>query len=605
MLSLLKKLKAILPVKDKFKVLILIMFMIVAGFLEVLSIAVLAGFVAGVADPNLLLDNQYLAKLFNFLNISTDRQILVYGTISLIAIFLFKNLYLISYKYLKARFIYNRYRSISSRLFKIYMNAPYSFHLRRNSAELIRNVNSEAMAIATSVMLPLLQIATELIMALAIIILLLIVEPLVTLFALIILGGASVLFLKFTKKQMKQHGEKALAERSSIIKTINEGIGGFKEITLMNRQSWFIKKFEASILNLSRAQIYQQITRQSVHPIIETFAIAGILLIAVFLLSQGHSLASLAATLALFALSIKRLLPAINNIISEYNSLRYHSYSVEPIYQDLTSLKDYEYREKDIKEEKIKKKKNNDNSFLKDKIEIKNLDFSYDKSQKLILKDVSLNIFQGQAIGFVGSTGSGKTTLIDLILGLLKPSQGEILVDNKNIKDHLSSWQQNIGYIPQFIYLSDDSIKNNIALGLKEKEIDDEKIRKAIEVSQLTEFVDQLPDKENTKIGERGVRLSGGQRQRIGIARALYNNPEVLVMDEATSSLDNITEKFIIQAIEKLKKDRTIIIIAHRLTTVKNCDTLYILKQGQIIAKGSYQELAEKNQEFKGMTGES
>ncbi len=602
MLNLLKKLKAILPAKDKFKVIILILFMLLAGFLEVLSIAILSGFVAGVADPDLLLNNQYLAKLFSFLNITTARQILVYGTICLISVFLFKNLYLIGYKYLKARFIYNRYRSISSRLFKIYMNVPYSFHLRRNSAELIRNVNSEAMAIATSVMLPLLQIATELIMALAIIILLLIVEPLVTLFALIILGGASVLFLKFTKKQMKQHGEKALAERSAIIKTINEGIGGFKEITLMNRQSWFIKKFEASILNLSRAQIYQQITRQSVHPIIETFAIAGILLIAVFLLSQGHSLASLAATLALFALSIKRLLPAINNIISEYNSLRYHSYSVEPIYQDLTSLKDYEYREKDIKEEKIKKKKNNDNSFLKDKIEIKNLDFSYDKSQKLILKDISLNIFQGQAIGFVGSTGSGKTTLIDLILGLLKPSQGEILVDNKNIKDHLSSWQQNIGYIPQFIYLSDDSIKNNIALGLKEKEIDDEKIRKAIEVSQLTEFVDQLPDKENTKIGERGVRLSGGQRQRIGIARALYNNPEVLVMDEATSSLDNITEKFIIQAIEKLKKDRTIIIIAHRLTTVKNCDTLYILKQGQIIAKGSYQELAEKNQEFKGMT---
>ncbi len=600
MLDLLKKLKAILPAKDKFKVIVLILFMIFAGILEVLSIGILSGFVAGVADPDLLLKNQYLTNLFKFLNITTDRQILIYGTISLIAIFLFKNLYLIAYKYLKARFIYNRYRSISSRLFKIYMNVPYSFHLKRNSADLIRNVSPEARAIATNVMLPLLQIATEAIMTLAIIILLLAVEPLVTLFTLIILGGVSALFLKFTKKRMKRHGKKALAERAEIIKTLNEGVGGFKEVTLMNRQAWFIKKFEDSILNLSRAQIFQQATKQSVKPIIETIAIAGILLIAIFLLNQGHSLASLAATLALFALSIKRLLPAINGIISQYNSLRYHSYSVDPIYQDLINLKDYEYKERREKEEKKDKKE--DSSLLKEKIEVKNLDFKYDSDQELILKNISLTIPQGHAIGLVGATGSGKTTLVDLILGLLKPTSGQIEVDRKDIFKHLADWQENIGYIPQFIYLSDDSIKNNIALGLKEEDIDDKKIKKAIEVSQLTEFINQLPDKENTKIGERGIRLSGGQRQRIGIARALYNNPEVLVMDEATSSLDNVTEKIIIQAIEKLKRNRTIIIIAHRLTTVKNCDNLYILKHGQIIAQGSYNELAEKNQEFKGMT---
>lgn len=600
MLDLLKKLKAILPAKDKFKVIVLILFMIFAGILEVLSIGILSGFVAGVADPDLLLKNQYLTNLFKFLNITTDRQILIYGTISLIAIFLFKNLYLIAYKYLKARFIYNRYRSISSRLFKIYMNVPYSFHLKRNSADLIRNVSSEARAIATNVMLPLLQIATEAIMTLAIIILLLAVEPLVTLFTLIILGGVSALFLKFTKKRMKRHGKKALAERAEIIKTLNEGVGGFKEVTLMNRQAWFIKKFEDSILNLSRAQIFQQATKQSVKPIIETIAIAGILLIAIFLLNQGHSLASLAATLALFALSIKRLLPAINGIISQYNSLRYHSYSVDPIYQDLINLKDYEYKERREKEEKKDKKE--DSSLLKEKIEVKNLDFKYDSDQELILKNISITIPQGHAIGLVGATGSGKTTLVDLILGLLKPTNGQIEVDRKDIFKHLADWQENIGYIPQFIYLSDDSIKNNIALGLKEEDIDDKKIKKAIEVSQLTEFINQLPDKENTKIGERGIRLSGGQRQRIGIARALYNNPEVLVMDEATSSLDNVTEKIIIQAIEKLKRNRTIIIIAHRLTTVKNCDNLYILKHGQIIAQGSYNELAEKNQEFKGMT---
>jgi ATP-binding cassette subfamily C protein len=592
--------------------------MILAGLLEVVSIGLLSGFIAGVANPDLILNNQYISSILSTLNINNQRQILVFGTISLILVFLLKNIYLIAYKYIQSRFIYNRYRSISSRLFKIYMNVPYSFHLNRNSASLIRNVSTESRFIATNVMLPMLHIATEFVMALSIIILLLSVQPLITVFTLVSLGGVSILFLKLTKKTMKKHGKKALEEREDIIKTVNEGIGGFKEVTLTGRKPWLVKKFEKSMLNLSKAEIFQQTTKQSVSPIIETIAIAGILLIAFILLKQGHSLAILSSILALFALSIRRLLPAINNIIANYNSLRYHAYSVDPIYQDLVNLEKYQNIDKDVnnidkndkdnnKEEKVNKENKNKKtkkSFLKEKIEIKNLEFKYQKNQELILKNISLTIPQGQAVALVGSTGSGKTTLADLILGLLKPSAGKIEVDNKDIYTNISKWQENIGYIPQFIYLSDDSIKNNIAFGLEENEIDEDKLQKAIEVSQLSEFISQLPEKENTKIGERGIRLSGGQRQRIGIARALYDNPEVLVMDEATSSLDNITERFIIQAIERLKRNRTIIIIAHRLSTVKNCDKLYILKQGRIIDQGTYNELIIKNKEFKDMSGE-
>jgi len=604
MLELIKKLKAILPPKDKLKVILLIVLMIIAGLLEVISIGLLSGFVAGVADPDILLNNQYVSSILSVLNIDNQRQILVFGTISLILVFLLKNIYLIGYKYIQSRFIYNRYRSISSRLFKIYMHVPYSFHLNRNSASLIRNVSTESRFIATNVMLPMLHITTEFVMALSIIILLLSVQPLVTLFTLITLGLVSFAFLKLTKKTMKKHGKKALEERQEIIKTINEGIGGFKEVTLTGRKPWFIKKFENSMLSLSKAEIFQQTTKQSVSPIIETIAIAGILLIAFILLKQGHSLAILSSILALFALSIRRLLPAINHIISQYNSLRYHAYSVDPIYEDLTNLEKYQNIDNIDKEENINKEENKkEDNFLKEQIEIKNLDFKYQKDQELILKNISLSIKQGQAVALVGSTGSGKTTLADLILGLLKPSSGKIEVDKKDIYTNISKWQSNIGYIPQFIYLSDDSIKNNIAFGLEEDEINEDKLQKAIEVSQLREFISQLPEKENTKIGERGIRLSGGQRQRIGIARALYDNPEVLVMDEATSSLDNITEKFIIEAIEKLKRNRTIIIIAHRLSTVKNCDTLYILKQGKIIDQGTYNELIAKNKEFKDMSG--
>ena len=601
MLNLLKKLKAILPPKDKLKVILLIILMLLAGLLEVLSIGLLSGFVAGVADPNLILNNEYISHVLSFFNVYSERQILVFGTISLIIVFLLKNIYLIAYKYIQSRFIYNRYRSISSRLFKIYMSVPYSFHLNRNSAGLVKNVSTESRFIATNVMLPMLHIATELVMALSIIILLFSVQPLVTAFTLISLGSVSILFLKLTKKTMKKHGKKALKEREEIIKIVNEGIGGFKELTLTNRKSWFVKKFEKSMLSLSKAEIFQQTTKQSVSPIIETIAIAGILLIAFILLKQGHSLAVLSSILALFALSIRRLLPAINNIVTQYNSLRYYSYSVDSIYDDLVNLEKYQNI---VKDKNSKNKNNLRKNFLKKKIDIKNLEFSYKKEQKLILKDISLSINQGEAISLVGSTGSGKTTLADLILGLLKPTKGKIEVDGQDIYKNITSWQQSIGYIPQFIYLSDDTIKNNIALGLEENEIDNDKLQKAIEVSQLKEFISELPEKENTKIGERGIRLSGGQRQRIGIARALYDNPEVLVMDEATSSLDNITERFIIEAIEKLKKDRTLIIIAHRLSTVKNCDRLYILKKGQIVNQGTYSELIVKNKEFKEMSGE-
>ncbi|MCF7795445.1 hypothetical protein K9M50_03735, partial [Patescibacteria group bacterium] len=387
MFDLIKKLKAILPPKDKLKIIVLIICMILAGFLEVISIGLLSTFVAGVADPDLILNNQYIDSILSFLNISTERQILVFGTVGLILVFLLKNIYLVAYKYFQARFIYNRYRSISTRLFKIYMNVPFSFHLNRNSANLIRNVSTESRMIATNVMLPILQITTELVMALSIIILLLTVQPVITLFTLLALAIVSYFFLKGTKKTMKRHGQKALNEREKIIKTVNEGIGGFKEVTLTNRKPWFITRFEDSMLNLSKAEIFQQTTKQSVSPIIETIAIAGMLLIAFILLKQGHSLAMLSSILALFALSIRRLLPAVNNIVAQYASLRYNAYSINPIYQDLVDLEKYENIDKKEKEEtKEKKVKEHKKNTLKEKIKVKSLNFKYHNKQDLILK---------------------------------------------------------------------------------------------------------------------------------------------------------------------------------------------------------------------------
>ncbi len=592
MSDILKKLLEILPSKDKAKLGILAVMMLVGGFLEVFSIGIIAGFVAVVADPGILFDIEPLKRVLNFLGIETSRDILFYGAIFLIIVFLLKNAYIVFYKYVKARFIYHRYKSISRKLFGIYMNVPYSFHLRRNSADLTRNVVTEAKALATNVMLPVLEIATETVMILGVITLLFVVEPTVTLVTIFLLGGVSALFLKVVRGRTKKHGERALEERARIIKTVNEGVGGFKDATVMNRQNWFTKRFEKSVDALSRAEIFRQAVKATVRPVIETIAVLGVLLIALLLLNKGYSIGALASVLALFVLSIQRLLPAINSIVGNYNSLRYHAYALQPIYEDMTALKEYEEKKREFVKDKMP---------LKESIEVRKVTFVYPETKEEVLKDVSLSVKKGSAIGLVGATGSGKTTLVDLILGLLEPTKGEVLVDGKDIKESVNEWQENIGYIPQFIYLSDDSIRNNIAFGIDEEKIDEKRIKEAVKAARLDEFVKSLPEGLSTFIGERGIRLSGGQRQRIGIARALYNDPEVLVMDEATSSLDNVTEKFVIEAIERLKKERTLIIIAHRLTTVKNCDTLYLIKKGKIAAQGSYEKLLE-NKDFKEMT---
>ena len=587
MFLLLKKILEILPAKDKMKLVVLLVLILLGGVLEIFSIGLIAAFVSVVLDPNILFNIEWLNPLLKFLGVETSRDILVYGSILLIFIFLFKNTYIIFYKYLKARFVYNRYRSISTRLFEVYMHTPYAFHLRRNSADLIRNVSTEAENITSRVIMPLLQITSEGVMILGLALLLIIVEPVVTLVSLLLLGGTSFFILKMIKSRMNYYGEEAFRERAGMIKAVNEGVGGLKDVTVMNRQNWFILRFQKSVDLLTRSHIFRDVIRQSARPVLETVAIAGMLIITIFLMWEGRSIASLASVLALFALSIQRLLPAMNIMVNDYNVFRYYSHSVTPIHDDLMSLQ--------------KKKFDIEKIAFKEKIELSNVTYAYPETERDVLKNISLIINKGSAVGIVGSTGSGKTTLVDVVLGLLSPQKGVVKVDGEEIEEKMSGWQKNIGYIPQVIYLSDDTIKNNVAFGVPEEEIDEDRVWSCLEAAQLDKFTKELSQGVDTFIGERGVRLSGGQRQRIGIARALYNNPEVLVMDEATSSLDNVTEKFVIDAIEKLKKGRTLIIIAHRLSTVKNCDNLYVIKEGEVAAQGSYEELLKSNEDFQGM----
>ncbi|PIY97315.1 MAG: ABC transporter ATP-binding protein [Candidatus Kerfeldbacteria bacterium CG_4_10_14_0_8_um_filter_42_10] len=592
MLTLLKKLNEILLPGDKGKLIMLFFLMFVAAILEVVGIGMILTFISIVSDPSKLLNIPWLASILTNIGIDNSRDMLIYGSILLIAIFIFKNVYLIIFYSIQSHFIYNRFSSIATRLFERYMNTPYVFHLKNNTARLIRNITVETTLLGHNVMLPILAIIMDTIMIISIVIFLLVVEPLNTMIVLIIIGGASGMFLRLIRARIHSYGAQSQEERAVMIQGVNEGLGGIKEIMVQNRQPWFVKWFQSSVQNFSKAETYKEIFRLSSKPVIETVAVTGMLLIALVLIWQGRGVESIIPVLTLFGVATFKLMPSLDKVIGNYNLLRYYGYALGPIHDDLINLSPQNQNSQQnsiVDKQKIG---------LHDRIELEEISYSYPESSKMVLHDLSLTIKRGAAVGFVGASGSGKTTIVDLILGLLECDKGTVKVDGQDIKNNLPGWQKNIGYIPQFIFLSDNTIRNNIAFGLDKDEINEEKVWSAAKMAQLEEFIESLPDGLDTMVGERGMRLSGGQRQRIGIARALYHNPEVLIMDEATSSLDNRTERYVIESIERLKKDRTIIIVAHRLTTVKNCDTLFIIKNGRVVDTGNYQELLKKSNEF-------
>ena len=601
MLRTLKKLLYLLPAGDHFKLVILFFMMLLGALFEVIGVGMIPAFVVIIASPETVLTIDWLKPIWTALSITDSGDILIFGAIALIVATVIKNAYLIFYNYIKALFVYRRFVLIGSNLFNKYMHAPYEFHLKRNSADLLRNVTQEARYLPDGVMTPILKLTMDVVLVVAIIVMLFLVEPLITLGVFLLVGGGGALFMKFIKEKTHQLGKSAQKDRGLMIKAVNEGLGGFKDARVLGREGWFYRIFFTYISRFSRSEMYRQVTSLANKPIIETIAVSGMLLIALFLYWQGRGLESVIPILTLFGAATIRIMPAIQGIAFEVTQLRYYSYAVEPIYFDTVELTSGNEHSSDIKEVKLANNEERQSFRFVSEIRFEDVSYHYPQSENQAVQSISLSIPKGDAVGFVGISGAGKTTLVDLLLGLLKPQQGMITVDGRDIQSDIFAWQKNVGYIPQYIFLSDDTIKRNIAFGLPDEAVKKNNLQDAIEAAQLSELVQELPDGVNTIIGERGARLSGGQRQRIGIARALYHNPQVLIMDEATSALDNLTEKYLVEAIERLKGERTIIIIAHRLTTVQNCDILYYMDYGRIIDRGSYKDLILRNTRFKRM----
>jgi ABC-type multidrug transport system fused ATPase/permease subunit len=456
-------------------------------------------------------------------------------------------------------------------LFAIYLRQPYTFHLQRNSAELVRNVTGEV-GIFTSVLNSALLLFSEILVLLGIAVLLLLVEPLGALIVVVVLGVAAWGFHRITRERISRWGVERQLHDGLRIQHLQQGLGGAKDVKLLGRESDFLTQFRTHNTKSARVWKLQSTLQNFPRLMFELLAVTGLAILVLTMLSQGRGMASIIPTLGLFAAAAFRLMPSANRVLGAIQALRYSLPVVNTLDEEM----------KLISHDPLLKKDEEVNSF-KSEIHLKNVTYNYPGAASSALDDVTLTVLKGESVGLIGSSGSGKSTLVDVILGLLTPNSGQVEVDGHDIQQNLRRWQDQIGYVPQTIYLTDDTLRRNVAFGLATEQIDDIAVNRAIKAAQLEEFVAALPEGLNTIVGERGVRLSGGQRQRIGVARALYHDPNVLVLDEATSALDGATEFGVMEAIKALQGSKTILIVAHRLSTIEHCDRLYKFEAGKLV----------------------
>lgn len=588
MIDSLRKLRALLTRRDQWRFGVLLITMVIGAVLEVVGVGAIPVFVAMVVEPERVMAHPLAARLLRSFDLSAPRELLVWGSVALLVLFTFRTIYLLLNYYVEMRMLKNRQQEFSARLFAAYMHAPYTFHLSRNTSELLRNAESETRIICEKVLRSLLIVLRQGIVVFAIVLLLLLAEPLVSLVVLVIMGGGGTGFMLLIYRKSSEYGKLEQEERQRQIQSIQEGLGTIREARMLGKENAFIRRFMRSTGRRCSLERFTQTSRRSVVPTMEYVAVVGLLLIILFLVSLGRPVESIAPTAALFAVALARLKGCLQDVIKNLANLRYNVVSVDPIYEDLLELCG-DPSSNDVLTEPLLPPA----LPLQSEIRLKGVNYTYPGADVPALRDINLTIRRGQRIGLVGPTGSGKSTLADVLLGLLPPQSGTLRVDGQDINGHLQAWQKNLGCVPQSICLLDDSIRRNIALGEEDSNIDDKLLWEALRTAELEGVVKALPDGVDTAVGEHGVRISGGQRQRVGIARALYHDPDVLIMDEATAALDNETERAVMDALERMRKNhRTMIIIAHRLTTVKDCDRLFYLEGGQIIAEGTYAEVS-------------
>jgi ATP-binding cassette, subfamily B, bacterial PglK len=547
-----------------------------------------------LGNPQAVETNRWLNMAYTKLGFTAPKSFLFFlGLVvftSLIASIAFKALT----QWALLRFTHMRNYSLSCRLFQGYLGRPYTWFLNRHSADLGKSVLSEVQQVIVNVFIPAMQLLAHGTVALFLITLLIVVDPFLALVVALILCGAYFLIYMTIRRYLSRIGTDRVAANQERFQVAQEALGGIKEVKIFGREASFFSRFTGPARRFSRHQANSQIAAQIPRYILEMVAFGGILMIALYLFRSHDHFNRVLPLLAVYAFAGYRLMPALQNVYQQLTKLRFGLPALDVLYKDNLELQGNERPSKGPLPAPLAPRT---------AITLKDIYFTYPGAHAPVLKALDLHIPARSTVGLVGATGSGKTTTVDLILGLLRPEKGKLLVDATVItQENIRSWQQALGYVPQIIYLADDTVAANIGFGIPPRDIDMDAVIRAAKIAELHDFVTgDLQKGYDTLVGERGVRLSGGQRQRIGIARALYHDPDVLIFDEATSSLDNLTEKAVMKAVHNLGKAKTIILIAHRLTTVKDCHLIYLMEHGKLKAKGTYKELMEQDAGFRKM----
>lgn len=574
-MDLFHKVKYILNRKQKIRLVMLVGIIFIGGIMELLGISAIMPFVNVLMAPDTIHTNQYYSFFYDLFHLKSDAQFLFFMALALVLVYVVKNIYLLVMYDIQYRFTFNNQRRVAYKLMDAYMKQTYLFHVSKNISELNRNVTADVNMFFQAV-LSVLQLLTETIVCLLLGVFLFVQDKSITIGVVVLLLIFAFFFLKVFKKKSNDLGNVTRSKSAEMGKWIRQSFEGIKEVKILNREQYFLTQVDENYTIFADAQRKNALISIAPRPIFEAVCVSALMIVVALKIIRGVNLDYFIPIMSVFAMAAFRLLPSFGRLTAYINEIVYNKVAVDNVYHDLKEVEQLmkNNKERNSHQELIE---------LHEAIRVRDVCFKYPTMDKYVLEEVSLDIPKNKSVAFVGPSGAGKTTLADVILGVLEPESGHVYADDIDVYEYPYGWHKNLGYIPQAIYLMDDSIRNNILFGVPENEANEEAIWHALEDAQLKEFVDGLEQGIDTVIGERGVRLSGGQRQRIGIARALYNDPAILILDEATSALDNETETAVMDAINGLQGKKTLIIIAHRLSTIENCDLKYEVKDGKVL----------------------
>ncbi len=573
------KLNFILTGEQKRYAVLVFLLSLISALFETLGVSAILPLMQAFLEPDSLREQIYLKPFISLFHLQTSTEIIVFVCIAVILIYLVKNLFSVFYVWVSNKYSCKIRRELSVRVLMAYMKQGYIFFVNNNSARLLRGIGDDVSSVY-NIISQIFILMSKGLMILCILIFIVIQTPTIAIYMAVLMFFCFAVTQLVFRKPMRKYGQIAREYSYKCTQASYEAIQGSKEVLVTNRQSYFIRQYRTCMEGSNRASVKMAVGAAAPANIIEAICITGLLIMVAFQMVGSDNPYALVSQLATVAVAAFRILPALGSILGAVNALVYSAPGLAASYDTLKMVKELEQ-----KKSEDKRKDDGREIVFEKEIDISDLTFSYPESEEKVIDHLNLKIKKGTSVAFIGTSGAGKTTLSDLILALLKPQSGKILVDGLDIEELGENWNRLIGYVPQSIYLTDTTIRQNIAFGVAETEIDDERVWKALEMARLKDFIEKQPKKLDTRVGEWGVKFSGGQRQRIAIARALYNNPQILVLDEATAALDTETETAVMESIEELQGYKTLIIVAHRLTTIRNCDKIYEIKDGKAIER--------------------